>query len=145
MAVTVLNRLDQSSDARHKIADLLDRIDLVDEARVDKVLSVCDDLEQIDQLRDIAQRYADSLAEDTTTYGSALIYYARARAVEKLKENLAHLTGLCLLHSTSTPPIGGTDHKLEALINKDRAALRELADVDMEAATLLSSHLSTLR
>lgn len=109
---------------------------------MDKVLGVCEDLEQTDQLRDIAERYADSLAEDTTTYGSALIYYARARSVKKLKSNLNHLTGLCLLHSTSNPPIGGMDDKLEALINKDRGALRELAEVDMEAATILSSQLA---
>lgn len=137
-----MNRLDESSSASPKIASLLDRISLVDSARVDKVLSVCEDLEQLDQLRDIAERYADSLAQDTATYGDALIYYARARSVNKLKSNLNHLTGLCLLHSTSTPPIGGTDHKLEALINKDRLALRSLAEADMEAATLLSSHLS---
>lgn len=46
------------------------------------------------------------------------------------------------MHSTSNPPIGGTDQTLEGLINKDRAALRDLAGVDMEAATLLSSNLS---
>lgn len=109
---------------------------------MDKVLSVCEDLEQVDQLRAIAERYADSLAEDTTTYGSALVYYARAHSVNKLKANLNHLTGLCLLHSTSTPPAGGTDHELEALVNKDRAALRNLASVDMEAGTLLSHHLA---
>lgn len=142
LAVAVLNRLDETSAASPKIASLLDRISLVDSDRVDKVLSVCEDLEQVDQLRDIAERYADSLAEDTATYGDALIYYARARSVQKLKSNLNHLTGLCLLHSTSNPPVGGTDAKLEALINKDRAALRNLADADMDAASLLSSHLS---
>lgn len=34
------------------------------------------------------------------------------------------------------------DHTLESLINSDRVALRDLAGVDMEAATLLSSQLS---
>ncbi|SMR51563.1 unnamed protein product [Zymoseptoria tritici ST99CH_1A5] len=142
LAVAVLNRLDQAEDAKQRIASLFDRIELTDDARVDKLLNVCDELGQTEQLRDIAERYADSLAESTNSYGLALIYYARAHASAKLKDTLGLLTSLCLLHSASMPAQNNIDPKLEDLIGKDRTALRELAQTDMEAATLLSSHLS---
>jgi hypothetical protein len=157
----VLSRLDEAEDAKQRIASLFDNIELTNDARVNKVLNVCDDLGHIEQLRDIAevsniistpldeciltmrtQRYADSLAEDTTSYGLALIYYARAHASEKLKDTLGLLTSLCLLHSASMPAQDYLDPKFEDLIGKDRTALRDLAHTDMEAATLLSSHLS---
>lgn len=54
LAVAVLNRLDQSQDAGQKIGELLERLDLVEETRVDKVLQICDRLGQVEQRRRIA-------------------------------------------------------------------------------------------
>ncbi|CAK3764789.1 Hypothetical predicted protein [Lecanosticta acicola] len=141
-AVAVLNRLDQASDGQRQISELLDTIDLEDEARVDKVLSVCDAFFLTEQRRSIAERFADSLGERHESYGAALIYYARAQATAKLKDTVVFLTGLCLVHSVAMPVRQLLDAKLESLLSKDRQALKDLASSDAQAASTLSSHLS---
>lgn len=70
------------------------------------------------------------------------MYYARAHTIAKLRKTLELLTSLSLLHSVAMPTSELIDDRLRGLISKDRPALRELAQVDLEAATLLSSHLS---
>ncbi|KAF2169219.1 hypothetical protein M409DRAFT_52490 [Zasmidium cellare ATCC 36951] len=143
LAVAVLNRLEQSQDAGKKIGELLDRLELTEEARVDKVLQVCDELGQTEQRRGIAERFADSLAEQgSKAYGSALIYYARAHAESKLKSTVSLLVELCLLHSAAMPAEALLDTKLEGLLGVDRPALKELSRTDLDAASLLSSQLS---
>ncbi|KAK4503610.1 hypothetical protein PRZ48_004525 [Zasmidium cellare] len=143
LAVAVLNRLDQSQDAGQKIRQLLERLELNEESRVDKVLQVCDELGQAEQRRGIAERFADSLAEQgSKSYGSALIYYARAQAESKLKSTVSLLVELCLLHSAAMPAYALLDAKLEGLLSKERPALKELSATDLDAATLLSSQLS---
>lgn len=139
----LLSRLDQTSKAQSKISELLDRLELTNENTVDKVLNVCDELGQTEQRRSIAERYADELAnQDSKSYGSALVYYARAHAKEKLKDTVSLLTALCLLHSAAMPSHNLVDPRLDSLLSKDRPALKELARTDLEAATLLSSSLS---
>jgi hypothetical protein len=71
-----------------------------------------------------------------------LYYYARAHAVDKVRRTLELLTSLCLLHSAPLPTAETIDVKLESLLSRDRPALRELAQIDLEAATLLSSQFS---
>lgn len=51
----MLNRLDQAPAAEDRIGDLLQRLDLAEEARVGKVLQVCDELGQVEQRRQIAE------------------------------------------------------------------------------------------
>ena len=55
LAVEILGRLGNSQDGRRKIGELLGQIDLVDEARVDKVLDACRNLELVEQARGIAE------------------------------------------------------------------------------------------
>ncbi|KAK3672724.1 hypothetical protein LTR78_007310 [Recurvomyces mirabilis] len=152
LAVMVLGRMDDEISSQQKITELLEEIELSDEARVDKILSACQGLDLVEQARAIAERYADSLAtshEDTTSqpaYGSALIYYARAHATEKLKDTLALLTSLCLLHSASIPAQADLDNSLASLLGAGdaggRTALLTLARRDADAATLLAQYLS---
>ncbi|GIZ42068.1 hypothetical protein CKM354_000534800 [Cercospora kikuchii] len=142
LAVSLLNRLDSISTANTKIGELLDRLQLTNEDTVDKVLDVCDELGQTEQRRNIAERYADNLAENTQSYGPALIYYARAHAKDKLKDTVSLLTSLSLLHSTAMPTSKNMDAKLSSLLSKNRTALTDLGHSDMEAAELLASHLS---
>jgi hypothetical protein len=71
-----------------------------------------------------------------------LYYYARAHAVEKVRKTLELLTSLCLLHSAPLPSAETIDAKLASLLSRDRPTLRELARIDLEAATLLSSQFS---
>lgn len=140
--MSLLSRLDQTTEASRLTGELLKKLELTSEETVDKVLNVCDQLGQIDQRKTIAERYADNLAENTQLYGAALIYYARAHADRKLKDTVSHITSLCLLHSVAMPHQRLIDDKLLALITRDRPALKALGHIDLEAATLLSSHLS---
>nr|POE79858.1 nucleoporin nup85 [Quercus suber] len=143
LAVSVLGRLNDQPSSQQKIGDLIAQIELTDEGRVDKVLSVCAELGLSEQSRVIAERYADGLATiSNPSYGSALIYYARAHATAKLHSTLALLTSLCLLHSAAVPDASTMDAQLTSLLSQGRAALVRLSRVDSEAATMLASHIS---
>ncbi|KAF2719636.1 hypothetical protein K431DRAFT_272455 [Polychaeton citri CBS 116435] len=144
LAVSVLRRLSNGQLAERKISEIVDKIELTDEERVEKVLMVCNELGLLEQVRSISERYADSLADSdgqqTPAYGSALLFYARAHATSKLRELLSLLTSMCLLHSAAVPIL--PDHHLTSFLSKDRIALRQLARTDAQAATLLSDSLS---
>ncbi|KAF2768864.1 hypothetical protein EJ03DRAFT_383117 [Teratosphaeria nubilosa] len=145
LAIAVLGRLDDSAASSEKIRELLDRIALTDEARVDNILAACSAQGLSEQARAIAERYADSLATSINpqaTYGSALIYYARAHATAKLKNELAYLNSLCLFSSSAVPATGDLDPQLASLLSRERVALVGLARADPDAADILASHLS---
>lgn len=55
LAVAVLNRRDDEDGSRTKIEEILDRIELSNEERVDKVLAVCGSLDLTEQGRGIAE------------------------------------------------------------------------------------------
>ncbi|KAI7341942.1 hypothetical protein KC354_g16740 [Hortaea werneckii] len=146
LAVEVLGRLGDTKVSEQKVRDVLEGLDLEGEARVDKVLSACRSLSLDEEARGIAERYADNLAfaEEGVqpAYGSALIYYARAHAVTKLKDLLTLLTSCCLLHSAAYPFATDLDTQLASLLSKDRLSLVGLAREDPDAASLLAKSLS---
>lgn len=59
-----------------------------------------------------------------------------------MKDALALLTSLCLLHSAAIPAQVDLDTTLFSLLSRDRTALVQLARADADAARLLASHLS---
>ncbi|WPH03276.1 nucleoporin nup85 [Acrodontium crateriforme] len=142
LAVSILGRLDDPPTIQKKIAELLDQIELTDEERVDNVLGTCSDQGLYEQAKTIAERYADDLADSSHAFGAALIYYARAHAIAKLKSTIALLISMCLLQSASIPSVATMDPQLSSLLTNERQALVRLAREDNEAATILSSHLS---
>ncbi|KAH9823766.1 Nup85 Nucleoporin [Teratosphaeria destructans] len=145
LAIAVLGRLDDSAVSSEQIRELLDRIELTDETRVDNILAACSAQGLSEQARAIAERYADSLATSISpqaTYGSALIYYARAHATAKLKNELAYLNSLCLFSSSAVPATADLDPQLASLLSRERVALIGLARADPDAADILASHLS---
>ncbi|KAK1076732.1 hypothetical protein LTR33_008692 [Friedmanniomyces endolithicus] len=142
LAVAVLGRMDDEMEGERKIGELLDQIELSDEARVDRILLACQELELVEQARGIAERYADILATTTHSYGPALIYLARARSPAKLKSTLGLLASLCLIHSSTYPAPGDLDLQLASLLSGPRTALVALARMDTDAANMLASHLS---
>jgi hypothetical protein len=95
-----------------------------------------------DHVRDIAERYADNLAKTSQDYGSALIYYARAHASQKLHSTIDLLISLCLVQSAAFPPQAIIDPQLDALLNDQHATLHQVARQDSGAAHLLASQLS---
>ncbi|KAL1636677.1 hypothetical protein SLS58_009664 [Diplodia intermedia] len=142
LAIQVLGRLDNAEAAKNKISELLDRLPLSSAERVDKILSVCNNLGLIEHANMIAERYAASLAENSYNYGSALFYYARAHNSKKIRDVLDLLISLCLIHSTAYPAQSDLDERLKALINTPKQTLSHLARSDLEAAQMLSMYLS---
>nr|OQO22895.1 hypothetical protein B0A51_09140 [Rachicladosporium sp. CCFEE 5018] len=142
LAVAVLGRLDDTATAQRRIGQLLGEIDIADDERAEKVLSLCSDLGLADESRVIAERYADTLASTSQSFGPALLFYARAYATAKLTSTLWHLSSLSLLHSTAIPSPSTLDATLSGLLFPPRPALSRLATQDPSAATLLSKALS---
>ncbi|KEQ77516.1 hypothetical protein M436DRAFT_35060 [Aureobasidium namibiae CBS 147.97] len=142
LACRVLGRLDSFETAKTKISDLLNQIALDSTTRVDKVLAVLNEIGLPDQVCEIAERYADDLAASSQDYGSALIYYARAHASQKLRSTIDLLISLCLVQSAAFPPQAIIDPQLDALLNDQHATLHQVARQDVAAAQLLASQLS---
>jgi hypothetical protein len=142
LACRVLGRLDSFETAKSKISDLLNQVTLDSTTRVDKVLAVLNEIGLPDQVREIAERYADDLAASSQDYGSALIYYARAHASQKLRSTIDLLISLCLVQSAAFPPQAIIDPQLDALLNDQHATLHQVARQDVAAAQLLASQLS---
>ncbi|KAK8208497.1 Nup85 nucleoporin-domain-containing protein [Phyllosticta capitalensis] len=142
LAIQVLGRLDHAESAKDKISELLNRLPLSSSERVDKILSVCTNLGLIDHANMIAERYATSLAENSYNYGAALFYYARAHNSKKIRDVLDLLISLCLIHSSAYPRQADLDERLKALITNPKQTLSQLSRSDLEAAQLLSKHLS---
>jgi hypothetical protein len=142
LACRVLGRLDSFETAKSKISDLLNQVTLDSTTRVDKVLAVLNEIGLPDQVREIAERYADDLAASSQDYGSALVYYARAHASQKLRSTIDLLISLCLVQSAAFPPQAIIDPQLDALLNDQHATLHQVARQDVAAAQLLASQLS---
>ncbi|KAG9688360.1 hypothetical protein KCU95_g9851, partial [Aureobasidium melanogenum] len=142
LACRVLGRLDSFETAKSKISEVLNQITLDSTTRVDKVLAVLNEIGLPDQVREIAERYADDLAASSQDYGSALIYYARAHASQKLRSTIDLLISLCLVQSAAFPPQAIIDPQLDALLNDQHATLHQVARQDVAAAQLLASQLS---
>ncbi|KAG9643189.1 hypothetical protein KCU64_g11861, partial [Aureobasidium melanogenum] len=142
LACRVLGRLDSFETAKSKISEVLNQITLDSTTRVDKVLAVLNEIGLPDQVREIAERYADDLAASSQDYGSALIYYARAHASQKLRSTIDLLISLCLVQSAAFPPQAIIDPQLDVLLNDQHATLHHVARQDVAAAQLLASQLS---
>lgn len=88
------------------------------------------------------QRYADSIAERSDKYGTALLYYAKAHCVKKVKDVLDLLISLSLVQSLAFPPISSLDHNLNAFLSSPEKSLDEIANSDPKAAEILHRYLT---
>ena len=70
------------------------------------------------------------------------MYYARAHDTQRIQEVLRVLVAHCLVKSVAYPPLAELDDSLRSLIASPKQALTKLANLDPEAASLLSNHLS---
>lgn len=142
LAIQVLSRLDSANTAQKRIGRVLDNLSLGSAHQVDKVLAVCNNLGLFKQVRSISERYANTLAESSKSYGEAILYYARARAEVQLRSTIDLLISMSLVQSAAYPALSALDHQLDALINDQGRTLKQLAEIDKEAAQLIASHLS---
>ncbi|KAF2100989.1 hypothetical protein NA57DRAFT_74584 [Rhizodiscina lignyota] len=142
LAVQVLTRLDDETESRNRISELLDELPLDSDETVDQLITICDQLNLPDHVKGIAERYAENLAATTQSYGSALLYYARAHNTTKMREVLDLLISHCLVTSSAYPAFADLDPSLKSFITSPKQALTRLAREDVEAAELLSTYLS---
>ncbi|KAA6415675.1 MAG: hypothetical protein FRX48_00393 [Lasallia pustulata] len=142
LAMQILTRLDDSRLAKKKIAELLNQLQLHSEQRVDKLLDVCNNLGMAQEAYDTAERYANSIAEGSNRYGTALIYYARAHNGRKVKNVLDLLISYSLVGSLAYPPSSDLDNSLKSLVFSPKHSLTQIAELDSEAAELLQTYLS---
>ncbi|KAF2200267.1 hypothetical protein GQ43DRAFT_432649 [Delitschia confertaspora ATCC 74209] len=142
LAMQILARLDDERGANDRIVKLLDDLPLHSSDRVDKALTLCNELGLQQHASRIAAKYADHLSKNSQNYGDTLVYYARAHDATKVKEVIQILVSHCLIKSISYPPIAQLDERLKTLITAPKATLTQLAKTDLEAAKLLSTHLS---
>ena len=89
-----------------------------------------------------SQKFADWLAESTTNFGSALLYYARAHEEDKVKDLLDLLSSLCVIHSMAYPSESELDESLKAFTSSPGRSLNRLDRSDHEAAQILSRYMS---
>ena len=89
-----------------------------------------------------SQRYADSIAESSDRYGTALIYYSRAHRPKKVKDVLDLLISLSLVQSHAFPPLSNIDQNLHALVSDPKKSLEQIADSDPQAAEMLHTYLT---
>ena len=142
LAVQVLSRLSDRQTVDTKISDLLNSLSLDSHDRVDKVLNLCSRLGLEEPARNVAQKYADHLHDTSSNYGSALLYYARAHNNAKIKEILNLLIAYSLVLSSAYPPQSDLDTRLQHFLASPQDSLATLANIDNEAAHLLSIYLS---
>ncbi|KAF1985511.1 hypothetical protein K402DRAFT_394494 [Aulographum hederae CBS 113979] len=142
IGLQVLGRLDNTNTARTKIEELIARLDVASASRCDKLLDLCAGMGLTGQAHHVAEKYADSLTENSSNYGDAIFYYARAHNTKKLRNVLDLLISLCLVQSTSYPPISELDPRLKDFILKPQETLSDISQADFDAAQMLATCLS---
>lgn len=142
LSITLLSRLDDDSVARKRVGELLNRLDLNSDSRINKILETCQDFNMVKEARSITERYADNIAERSENYGTALIYYARAHHHKKVKDVLDLLISLSLVQSIAFPPLPALDENLRALLFTPEQSVGQLALMDPKAAEMLHTYLT---
>ena len=159
IALQLFCRLDDRSVASKRINLLLEQVDVGNNERADRLIGLCRDVGMGREATRIAevciptsrstksqsyalQKYADSTAENTNHYGTALRYYAYSHRRRKVKDVLDLLISYCLVQSKAYPSRDDTDRDLRMLLHEPRKALSKMAKTDTEAAEILSTQLS---
>ncbi|KAL9007053.1 MAG: hypothetical protein Q9188_000176 [Gyalolechia gomerana] len=142
LSMQILSRLDDEELGIKKLGEMLQKLPLTSDKRVDKLLDLCQSFGLDREASDIAERYADHFTNDTDSYGNALIYYARAGRSKRVKNVLDLLISLSLVESKAFPPSALFDDNLRALIERPKESLAALANLDPDAAQLLHIQLT---
>ncbi|KAI4105643.1 MAG: hypothetical protein L6R37_002631 [Teloschistes peruensis] len=137
VSMQVLSRLDDEKLGIKKLGELLEKLPLASDKRVDRLLNVCQSSGLDAQASDIAKRWADYFTNETENYGNALIYYARARLPERVKNVLDILISFSIVESKAYPSHSSLDENLRSLVEKPKASLAALASLDTEAAEII--------
>ncbi|MCJ1280981.1 hypothetical protein MMC26_000299 [Xylographa opegraphella] len=148
LSIQILERLDDVALGCRNMGGILSRLPLDSDMRAEKIVKLCRTLCLPRDACEIAEKYADTVAENSDHYGTALKFYAQSHNAKKVKGVLDLLVSLCLVRSIAYPPLPAIDDTLRALITTPRDSILEIAEDDPEAAELLQFHLggyATLR
>ncbi|KAL9104510.1 MAG: hypothetical protein Q9163_000541 [Psora crenata] len=142
LSIALLVRIGDDQLSRREIMKVLTRLPIESDARMDMVLRICGDYGMEKEAYAITEKYADTVAETSDSYGTVLIYYARAHSCKKVKDVLDLLISLSLMQSIAFPPLSSLDLNLHSLIYNPKQTLAQLAILDEEAAVLLHKNLT---
>lgn len=137
LSLSVASRMSDPELAKTTIAQFIENLELQDQDRMDKLVSICSSLGFEDQSRRVSEKFADHLVHTSTSYGLALIYYARSHNVGKIRQVIDLLNSYCLVQSQFYPQNDEMDLHLQAMVESPRVAFQGIRDADPEAAELL--------
>ncbi|EED12656.1 nuclear pore complex subunit Nup85, putative [Talaromyces stipitatus ATCC 10500] len=147
MALEVLSRMEDNKNTRKKVSRLLEKIPVDTVAQVDQVITLCVDLGFEDEGRKIAANFGEKIIAEGQTradcdYGLAMICFARARSVRKVKEIANNLIAYSLQQSRAWPPEEQLGGQLRALVQNPKMCLASIASADNEAAQIIQFYAS---
>lgn len=88
------------------------------------------------------QKFGDDLVGSRSSYGEALIYYAKSHNTQKMKELLHTLVTISVVQSRAFPPTSELDATLKQLLDSPKGAIALLNTGDLDAGYFLSTYLS---
>ncbi|KAH8692374.1 hypothetical protein BGW36DRAFT_327089 [Talaromyces proteolyticus] len=147
MALEVLSRMEDTKWSKDRVAELLDQIPVNTIDQVEQMIVMCGDLGFEEQGRKIAANYGDEIMAAAKSnrecdYGLAMICYARARSIRKLRDIVNTLIAYSLQQSRAWPPDEQLGGQLRSLVKNPRVCLSSIAKVDEEAAGILQFYAS---
>lgn len=141
LSFSILSRLDDQERMHSSISDLLQKLPVTTQERTAKLVEICQQFGLEEEGRKVSENFADSLVNNTSDYGTALLCYARAHAEHKVRQLIDLLNSYCLVQSQVYPPVDEMDPALEQLVGNPKSALQGIAEVDPQAAETLQFHL----
>ncbi|EEA18759.1 hypothetical protein TMatcc_010699 [Talaromyces marneffei ATCC 18224] len=147
LALEVLSRMEDNKTTRERVSALLNKIPVGTVQQVDRVITLCIDLGFEDEGRKIAANFGEKIiaagqARADCDYGLAMICFARARSVRKVKEIANSLIAYSLQQSRAWPPAENLGGQLRSLVQNPKVCLSSIAAVDSEAAQIIQFYAS---
>ena len=142
ISITLACRITDSDLAHNLASQFLEQVPLTSQERMEKLVALCSALIFEDEARKICERYADHLINNTSEYGTALLFYARSHAAPKVRLVVDLLVSFCLVQSAAYPTTSELDANLRYMVESPKKAFSELVKTDPEAAEMLSFYLS---
>ncbi|KUL86825.1 hypothetical protein ZTR_04809 [Talaromyces verruculosus] len=147
LALEVFSRMEDNKTTRVKVAELLNKIPVDTVQKVDRVITLCIELGFEDEGRKLAANFGEKVIADgqqhaDCDYGLAMICFARARSVRKVKEIANSLIAYSLQQSRAWPPDENLGGQLRTLVQNPKACLSAIAAVDSEAAQIIQFYAS---
>ena len=139
-ALSVAARIADDEKARSTIEGFISALQLHDQQRMNKLVSICRNLGLDDEARRVSEKYADHLVKSSTSYGTALLYFARSHNAVKVRQLVDLLNSYCLVQSHAYPIHGDLDAELTQFLDRPKESFQALGNADAEAAEILRFH-----